>query len=299
MSGGGAGGPPIGYRVGCDPVEAFTEFMRSFHALHDGSFTEARTTAGPTSYRLLADRVGAAPEGGELTVLDLGCGSGRLLEILADEGGPGLRLVGVDFVPEQIARARERLGEATVELHCAEARDLPLAPGSVDRVLIHMGLALMQPLEATLGEIDRVLRPGGRLAAVLDGTPAPDALDRVYAGMLWRRVTAERPELLGAHLVDARASEPERLAALVRAETAMTGAVEVLPFELLLQVTASEFVEFAEGDHLWKLLTESGAAALREDVRGLFPEGDARRVEVPIAMTLVVFEKPAADPAGA
>jgi SAM-dependent methyltransferase len=294
MSGPGEGGPPIAYRIGCDPVEAFTEFMRSFHALHDGSFTEARTTAGPTSYRLLADRVGAAPEGGELTVLDLGCGSGRLLEILADEGGPGLRLVGVDFVPEQIARARVRLGEAPVALHCAEARDLPLASASVDRVLVHMGLALMQPLEATLSEIDRVLRPGGRLAAVLDGTPAPDALDRVYADMLWRRVTGERPELLGSHLVDARASETDRLSALVRGAIGMTGPVEAFAFELLLEVTASEFVEFAEGDHLWKLLTEKGAAELREEVRTLFPEGDARRVEVPIAMRLVVFEKPGA-----
>lgn len=284
--------PVIAYRPGTDPVAAFAAFMRDFHATSDGSFPEAPTTAGPSSYELLADALDATAQGARPTVLDLGCGDGRLLAILARRRGDGVALVGVDVAPEQIERARRRLAGIDVALRCESAQALSLDAASVDFVLIHMGLALMRPLDAVLREIDRVLKPGGALALVVEREPAPDATDRLYARILWETLVEERPELISAGLIDPRAADAEALARLVRETTALAGAPAVLHFDLVLTVTAAEFVAFAEGDHLWSLLSERGVARVRREVRALFTGAADQRVATPIAMQRLIFRKP-------
>jgi hypothetical protein len=78
----------------------------------------------------------------------------------------------------------------------------------------------------------------------------------------------------------------------VRETTALAGAPEVLPFELLLSVTADEFLAFAEGDHLWSLLTARGVERVRREVRALFTGPADRRVAAPVAMQRLIFRKP-------
>ncbi len=58
----------------------------------------------------------------------------------------------------------------SVVLVLAEAQKIPLGDASADAVLCHMALMLMLPIEPVIGEIHRVLAPGGIFAAV-SGTP--------------------------------------------------------------------------------------------------------------------------------
>ncbi|GAA0335461.1 methyltransferase domain-containing protein [Actinoallomurus spadix] len=98
------------------------------------------------------------------TVLDLGCGPGTDLDSLADAVGPGGEVVGVDLEQRMVDTARERTaGRASVEVRLGDVHDLPLTDdvadrARTDRVLQHVA----DPVRA-LGEIRRVLRPGGRL----------------------------------------------------------------------------------------------------------------------------------------
>jgi len=99
-------------------------------------------------------------------VLDLGCGAGTDLLIAAQMTGPGGRVIGVDMTPSMLERARasaQLMDLADVELHESLIEALPLEDGSVDVVISNGVIDLVPDKDAVFDEIDRVLRPGGRL----------------------------------------------------------------------------------------------------------------------------------------
>jgi arsenite methyltransferase len=104
-------------------------------------------------------------EPGEV-VVDLGCGAGTDLLIAAQMTGDTGRVIGIDMTESMLARARESaaaMGLANVELHESLIEDLPLADASVDVVISNGVIDLLPDKDAVFDEIDRVLKPGGRL----------------------------------------------------------------------------------------------------------------------------------------
>jgi SAM-dependent methyltransferase len=99
-------------------------------------------------------------------VLDLGCGAGTDLLIAAQMTGPDGRAIGVDMTTTMLARVRDsaaEMGLTNVELHESLIEALPLEAASVDVVISNGVLDLVPDKDAVMDEIDRVLRPGGRL----------------------------------------------------------------------------------------------------------------------------------------
>jgi ubiquinone/menaquinone biosynthesis C-methylase UbiE len=102
-------------------------------------------------------------------VVDLGCGTGRLLEALLPRLA-GTELVGIDPAQGMIAVARTRFAaEPRVRLEVATADHLPLADASVDVATTTMSFHHWEEQGTALREVVRVLAPGGRflLADVL------------------------------------------------------------------------------------------------------------------------------------
>jgi len=100
------------------------------------------------------------------TVLDLGCGAGTDLLISAQMVGPEGRVIGVDMTGSMLTRARQSaaaMGLDNVELHQSLIESLPVEDASVDVVISNGVIDLVPDKDAVFGEIDRVLRPGGRL----------------------------------------------------------------------------------------------------------------------------------------
>jgi arsenite methyltransferase len=99
-------------------------------------------------------------------VLDLGCGAGTDLLIAAQMTGPTGRVIGVDMTPSMLERAdhsARAMGLANIETHEALIESLPLRDASVDIVISNGVIDLVPDKDAVFDEIDRVLRPGGRL----------------------------------------------------------------------------------------------------------------------------------------
>jgi len=113
-------------------------------------------------------------------VLDLGCGTGVLLQKLAHRF-PQAKLVGVDSTAAMLAIARQRLPPRAL-LHLACAEQLPFADDSFDLVVSSsMFHYLPRPL-AALAEVRRVLKPQGKL--VLSDWCSDFLTCRVYAHWL-------------------------------------------------------------------------------------------------------------------
>ena len=97
-------------------------------------------------------------------VADLGCGTGTLSVLLADEG---YEVTGVDFSPEMLARAVAKgAGRTDVHFVRGDAAKPPLEAATYDVVLCrHVLWALPDP-PAVLDRWGRLLRPGGRLVLI-------------------------------------------------------------------------------------------------------------------------------------
>lgn len=124
------------------------------------------------------------------TVLDLGSGAGIDAFIARHHVGPAGRVIGVDFVPEMVARARAlaaALGYTNVEFIEGDIEALPLPDSTVDVVISNCVLNLVPEKERAFGEMHRVLRPGGHfcISDVVSVGELPVDLLRVaelYAG---------------------------------------------------------------------------------------------------------------------
>jgi ubiquinone/menaquinone biosynthesis C-methylase UbiE len=99
-------------------------------------------------------------------VLDLGCGAGTDLLVAAQMVGPAGRAVGIDMTESMLTRARESAAAMdlhNVELHQSLIESLPVGDASIDIVISNGVIDLVPDKDAVFDEIDRVLRPGGRL----------------------------------------------------------------------------------------------------------------------------------------
>jgi ubiquinone/menaquinone biosynthesis C-methylase UbiE len=111
----------------------------------------------------------AALQPGE-RVLDVACGTGVVTRHAAELVGPSGTVTGVDVAPDMIdvARATPAPDTPAIDWHVGDAMSLPFPDGGYDVVLCQMGLMFMEDRVAAIGEMRRVLAPGGR---VVIGTP--------------------------------------------------------------------------------------------------------------------------------
>ena len=121
-------------------------------------------------------------------ILDLGCGAGRDVYLLAQLAGPHGSVVGVDMTPAQLAVARrhqpfhaERFGfdnVAFLEGRIEELEALPLEPESFDVIVSNCVLNLSTDKGAVLGGVHRLLKPGGEFhfSDVLVDRRLPDSV---------------------------------------------------------------------------------------------------------------------------
>jgi demethylmenaquinone methyltransferase/2-methoxy-6-polyprenyl-1,4-benzoquinol methylase len=100
-------------------------------------------------------------------VLDACCGTGDLAAA-ARAAGAG-SVVGLDFSPAMLERARRKAPDvAFIE---GDVLELPFHDASFDVAVVGFGIRNVADLEASLGELRRVLRPGGRLGILEITTP--------------------------------------------------------------------------------------------------------------------------------
>lgn len=104
------------------------------------------------------------------SLLDLGTGTGRMLELFGPSIGRGL---GIDMSPDMLSLARariERAGLRNCSVRQGDIYDVEVADGAFDAVIIHQVLHFLTDGARAIREAARVLAPGGRLL-VIDFAP--------------------------------------------------------------------------------------------------------------------------------
>ncbi|MDQ2720545.1 MAG: arsenite methyltransferase [Bacteroidota bacterium] len=124
------------------------------------------------------------------TVIDLGSGAGNDCFIARSETGEDGKIIGIDFTPAMITKARanaEKLGYYNVEFRQGDIENIPVSANIADVIVSNCVLNLVPDKDGVFKEIFRVLKPGGHFSisdVVLVGN-LPDALRKdaeMYAG---------------------------------------------------------------------------------------------------------------------
>jgi demethylmenaquinone methyltransferase/2-methoxy-6-polyprenyl-1,4-benzoquinol methylase len=168
------------------------ELFRGLPARYDRLSAALSFYQDPRWRRALVDAIAPAP--GE-RILDVATGTGMVAaELRAREGR--CTVVGLDQSAEMLAGARARFAagpdSARVELVEGQAERLPFADATFDALTFTYLLRYVDDPSATMRELARVLRPGGRIASLEFGVP-PRAVPR----LAWRIYTAVGLPALG------------------------------------------------------------------------------------------------------
>jgi demethylmenaquinone methyltransferase/2-methoxy-6-polyprenyl-1,4-benzoquinol methylase len=176
-------------------------------------------------------------------LLDLATGTCDLA-LEAARNHPGIRVTGVDLVPEMMLRGRAKIRRAglasRVGLVQADALALPFEDGRFDAAAVAFGIRNMPDRVAALREMVRVTAPGGRVLVLEMALPRSPSLRRLY-GFYLNRVLPRVARLFspnpGAYRYLARSimafPDPDAFAALMR----RSGLEEVEIRSLTLGVT--------------------------------------------------------------
>jgi demethylmenaquinone methyltransferase/2-methoxy-6-polyprenyl-1,4-benzoquinol methylase len=118
-------------------------------------------------------------------VLDVATGTGDLALELARRVGPRGEVVGSDFAREMLARARVKARDAGlgVRFEWGNALELPYPEDGFDAATVGFGARNFSDLDRGLGEMVRVVRPGGRVVVLEITTPTRPPLSTFYG--LW------------------------------------------------------------------------------------------------------------------
>lgn len=203
------------------------------------------------------------------SVLELAAGPGDTGFLAAELIQPGGKLISSDQSEAMVETARARaqqLGITNVEFRVINAESIDLPVASVDAVVCRWGLMLFVDPAAALGEMRRVLKPGGRVSLAVWGSPHLNLWLGVPSEVAVRYGLVPAPEV-GAPGPFALA-DAQRLTALIED----AGFVEVEVVEVESDDGAASFEEWWERRLDMSIMGEAVRAAPAEVQRAVAEE---------------------------
>jgi ubiquinone/menaquinone biosynthesis C-methylase UbiE len=247
--------------------------------------TETLYVGGATGYDQMFARVtqafipvllDAARIAAGQSILDVATGTGAAARTARDRAGLGGEVIAGDISATMLDVARRNPENAGITFEQFDSHKLPYPDARFDRVICQLGLAFFDDPGRGLAEFRRILKPGGRAAAIINSTPERSLFTRI--GTVIGQHVPERAEQLNRY---ASIRTIERLRDLfsgaafsdveVRAETRSFSFVSFDDY-----FAGTEAGAGISGQEYVKLPLET-RKAVRETMRHSFPDSGSRR----------------------
>ena len=151
-------------------------------------------------------------------VLDLAGGSGEPALSLSAAVGPEGRVTATDLLREMLQIAEENAtarGIKNIDFRAADAEQLPFPTGLFDRVTCRFGIMFVPDIQKALGEMRRVLKPGGRVSFVTWGSLEENPMFSTMIGPFLKYVEVPTPPPDAPHVF--RFADENKLASVITA----------------------------------------------------------------------------------
>ena len=266
---------------------ALRDHLITVHNANTG-FTEAcawnsRDANGKNSYQLLADIIDLKYHS---DVLDLGCGSGVLLELCDQRFETRLKLSGIDMSNAELELARQRLVHTDAKLYQGIAQNIDFIPdSSFDVILCHWALTLMDPVIPALTSIKRILRDNGVFAAIIDGDRETELTYTEVHNIIYKYVQQEYPDYGMLDLGDPRIRATNDLRDLL-IKKFDTADIEITPVLLSLidkpYILARKASGFFYASFVLSAMGHRDMLLELEDYFAQLPDGENSRFNMPV-----------------
>jgi ubiquinone/menaquinone biosynthesis C-methylase UbiE len=238
-------------QIGSGQQPSSADLQDHLAAVHDNNagFTEVcawncRDSDGKNSYDLLADIVDQEHHS---NVLDLACGSGVLLDLCHQRFGTKVALSGADMSESELRLARNRLAHTNVVFHQGMAQNLTfIADASVDVILCHWALTLMDPVVSVFSNVKRVLTKNGIFAAIIDGDAKTAPGYQEIHDIIYASAQREYPDYEAIDLGDPRVRTTAALKELA-AQNFIGADIEIMPIVLSFYASPDTLAREAAG----------------------------------------------------
>src|ERR1051326_3170605 len=150
--------------------------------------TETLYVGGATGYDQMFARVtkafipallDAARIAAGQSILDVATGTGAAARMARECAGPGGEVIAGDISATMLDVARRNPENAGISFEQFDSHKLPYAEARFDRVICQLGLAFFEDPGRGLAEFRRVLKIGGRAAAIVNSTPERSLFTRI------------------------------------------------------------------------------------------------------------------------
>ncbi|CAE6756573.1 MAG: methyltransferase domain-containing protein [Nitrospira sp.] len=233
-----------------------------------------------------------------LRVLDLGSGTGYPAILAGEVVGAEGTVIGIDLAESMLAvatRKAKTLGLQQVSFRTGDVTSLPFETGSIDAVISRFCLMFLPDIPKAAGEIARVLKPGGYVAAAVWSSPDKNPFIRIPMDIIKSITPLPPPDPEAPGIF--RLAKPGDLAGMLQragltplddeeftAEVAYESGEEF--FRGLMDIAAPIQNLFAQLTPAQQVEAEQGIIKAVNDYRG--PQG----VALPIAVRIVSARKP-------
>ncbi len=147
---------------------------------YDDSIVDPLPDAAVESFAGVGNPFSLQPLAPDERVVDIGSGGGFDVFVAAQQVGPGGQVVGIDMTEEMLNKSRKTaadMGLSQVEFREGLIEEMPVEDDWADVVISNGVINLCPDKELVFEEINRVLKPGGRVqfADIANGAPVPEA----------------------------------------------------------------------------------------------------------------------------
>ena len=239
-------------QVKIDQKPTSSDLQNHLTLIHENNagFTEnfalkCKDTNGRTGYEILMNMINY---GHHFDVLDLACGSGLLLQMCSKKYGSNINFFGVDSSVAELRLAKKRLSKTAVQVMHGEAQNLHfIKDETVDLILCHWGLTLMDPVFPVIKTIRRIIKKGGIFSAIVDGDINKAPGYRKVHDIIYRHVSDRYPGYGSVDLGDPRVRDADKLHKLV-SDVFLSSKIQinslVLKYKALPETLAREVAGF-------------------------------------------------------
>lgn len=277
--------------------EIWNQFLVEAHgvapSMTPAMFASYRTQSGKTSYELLANETERYRETAS-TILDLACGDGYLIQYLLPVLGPKGSVVGVDMSEGEMNIAKEKYkSNSQVEIFKARAQALPFADNSIDCIVCHMAIMLMQPLDLVVQEVSRILKGGGQFSAVIDRGFSQGGLFQKVQNKTSQFILNLYPKMKNFSSGDSRIQSEVGVKEVFSPSLGFSKNIEFMDFSLCIDVDSMQIWSLVKDTYFVSMLPDDEKNQLKLELIDFVKSesSNSERVQLEFEMKLISVEK--------